>query len=223
MKTIKILSGMMVAAALMLGANRASAFPLYLTSLSGTITSTASYGSSNTTTSNKVVTVSVTLAKMLTVVSNQVFLDTAASPPADAKIVFEPVTLELYLTNSSGYYRSLSTHREGSLRIRDLATTFSTNGLLENDRLVAELDLYGTGPDGLYYEFDVRGAASLNVPVNVFTGVANMSISMGNNGSGYGSYKSSSDGVSVGGFTFKASGVPDWPAAYSVYWWNNLN
>src|SRR5450432_1791519 len=91
-----------IAGALCLAATQAPAFPLYLTSLSGSISSTAHYGPTNAATSNKLTTVSVKLADILAVVTNQVRLDTAVSPPADAQIAFDPFTLNLFLTNSTG-------------------------------------------------------------------------------------------------------------------------
>lgn len=223
MKFKKMLFRLAITGAMTLATAKVSAFPLYLTSLNGSISSTANYGSTDSTTSNRASLVSINLSKMLTVVSNQVFLDTGVNPPGDAKIALEPSTLHLYLTNSSGYFQDLTANHEASFRIRDIATTFATNGLTESDRIIADLDLFGTGADGLYYEFRVRGSASLVINVNSGSGVGVMSINMaGSNGSGYGSYKSSDDGVSVGGFSMKGSGTPEWNSAYSVYWSNNL-
>src|SRR5438445_638213 len=87
--------------ALTFAAAKASAFPLFLTSASGTITATAHYGMTSDTTSNKVEIGSVNLKKILTVVSNEVFIQTSGTntPTADAKIAYDPYLFVTYLTN----------------------------------------------------------------------------------------------------------------------------
>jgi uncharacterized membrane protein YgcG len=229
MKPTKNLFILAVVGALTLAANKAAAFPLYLTSLGGSISTTAYYGSDNFTTSNKSMTVAMSLSKIVTLVSNNVFLDTGFHPPANAKIAFDPYTLELFMTNSGGYYRSLTKNgnNEGRVRIRNIATTFTTNGLTESDKINIELDLYGIAADGRRFEFQVRGTGTLSFSKNSTSGIAAMSIKLGNStGSGYGELKGSGedgDGVSLGGFSFSGTGTPEWSTAYSIYWRENLN
>src|SRR5207249_6042455 len=87
--------------ALTFAAPKIAAFPLYLISANGTITATAHYDATSDTTSNHVEIGSINLKKILTLVSNEVILETSGTniPPADAKIAFDPYEFTTYLTN----------------------------------------------------------------------------------------------------------------------------
>ena len=214
-------------------AGKALAFPLYLIAANGTITATAHYDATSDTTSNRFEIGAVNLKKIITLVSNEVFLETSGTnpPPADAKIAIDPFQfiaaqgqVATYLTNSSGYYYNLFQGSSHIVRftINNVATSFrgTSNGGTENDIIFVRLTVSATGPDGEFYDFDIRGSGTLIASLNGQTGIANVTISL-SNGSGFGEWKSSDDGVSKGGFTLKGSGVPAVAEPYSVFWWNN--
>ena len=204
-----------------LAASKASAFPIYLTSLSGTITSTADYGSSAETTSNKVTVTAVTLKKVMLVVSNQVYLNSGGTNivPATAKIAYNPANGTTFLTNSTGYYQSLS----GIVvaYFDDIATSFhaTATGGTESDTVIFGFYVQGTAPDGLYFYFGTWGSSRMTYSVNENTQVGVMTVSA--QGSDYGAYKASDDGVSRGSLVFRGSGTPEWEGPYSVAWWND--
>ncbi len=90
-----------------------------------------------------------------------------------------------------------------------------------------ELEVYGRGPDGLYYEFDIYGAGKLTaayggkaVAVATKTSTVKMTMSV-QNGSGYAEIQSSDDGiVSNGQFTFTGTGTaPSYVFPYAANWW----
>jgi hypothetical protein len=224
MKPTKILMCAMAVGAMTFAASKASAFPLTLKSLSGTITSTAIAGTSTTATKS-----SVNLKKLMLVVSNEVVLNGGPTPPANATIVVDPyqydsvnVSFQVYLTNSSGYFYSLSSNNVAFFNIYDIATTFKSNGNggSENDTICVELDIFGTGPDGLYCEFDVFGSAKLSASTNGKTGIDKMTVSL-KNGGGLGVYQDSDDGVSSGGFNLQGPGIPPVAGPYSTWWYDN--
>ena len=212
----------MVLGAMTFATNKTSASPLTLKSLSGTITSTAVAGTSITASKSSVV-----LKKLMPIVSNQVVLNGGPTPPADATIVVDPyqydsvnVSFHVYLTNSSGYFYSLSSNNVASCNIYDIATTIK-NGGSENDTIYVELDIFGKGPDGYDYEFDVNGSGKLSTSTNGKTGMVKTTISL-KNGAGYGVYQDSDDGVYSGGFNFQGSGIPPTADLYSTFWYANI-
>jgi len=222
MKPTEILMCAMAVGAMTFAASKASAFPLTLKSLSGTITSTAIAGTSTTATKY-----SVNLKKLMLVVSNQVVLNGGLPPPANATIVVDPyqydsvnVSFQVYLTNSSGYFYSLSSNDIAAFNIYDIATTIKSNGGSENDTINVELDIFGAGPDGSYDEFDVFGSGKLSASTNGKTGIVKMTISL-KNGAGLGVYQDSDDGVSSGGFNLQGSGIPPVAGPYSTWWYDN--
>src|SRR5262245_41950896 len=89
MKRLKMLMGIAAFGVLAVTGNQLAAFPLTVTSVSGTITSTHTYGADATTTSNLAAKVSVTLSHVITVLSNEVFLD-LGTHPADLRIALDP-------------------------------------------------------------------------------------------------------------------------------------
>src|SRR5262245_43824943 len=80
MKKFKILIGMTAFAVFAFAGNRLAAFPLTLTSVSGTITYTAHYGASANTTTNPATKVAVNLSRLINVLSNSVVLDLGSAP-----------------------------------------------------------------------------------------------------------------------------------------------
>jgi hypothetical protein len=212
-----------------LAAGKASAFPLNLTSLSGTITSTSDFTNDPSTTTNKAKVVSINLKQVLTVVSNEVYIRSTNTivVPAASRIVFDPYIGVTYITNNNGFYYNLSEPPDGgqaiaSTSIRDMATNFhqvGSNGGTESDVTAFVFWVYGRGTDGLYYYFGVyygRGKVLYNV--NGTTGKVTMT--MTGAGSDYGEYKSSDDGVTTGSVVFTGSAAaPQWEGPYSTFWW----
>src|SRR4051794_24798430 len=93
---------------LAVAAPKASAFPLNLTALTGTITSTARYGNDAQTTTNRAKVAAINLKQIMTVVSNEISLQTSGTnaPPANSRIAFDPYTSQSYVTNNNGYFFS---------------------------------------------------------------------------------------------------------------------
>src|SRR6266481_5436204 len=108
MKNKSILLGALILGASVFASAEASAFPLYLTSASGTISSTPSYSTASNSSVAKISTVTVNLKRLMTVVSNQVFLNDATIVPKDARIAYDTVTRATYLTNTTGFSHTLS-------------------------------------------------------------------------------------------------------------------
>ena len=220
MKLTKILFCAAVAAAMIFAAGKASAFPLKLTSLSGSLTVTPSYSALANTNKTKATKVSFTLKDVMMVITNQVFLNTEVTPPAGSYVVYDPFLFITYLTNSSGYSHSLS----GIVNIttEDIATKFSgteTSGT-ETDTTIEFLDIYGNGPDGLFYEFEVYGLGSIKFTEK--TNVADKdTMTISGSGADYGAYKGSDDGVSKGSFKLKGTGSAEWSGPYSIFWETN--
>lgn len=200
--------------------NRLAAFPLTLTSLKGVIISTAHYGTDATTTSNVTSRVSITLNQVITVLSNNVFLDRGNIPPADMRIVLDPYTEGLYLTNNSGFSYDIAGNGFGNFRIRHVATMFNRTTGFEEDFMEIDLSFNGTQPNGQSFEMDLRGPAAFKFTVDS-SGIGAISLS-NKNASGYGQTNSSDSGLVIGSFKAAGSGVPEWSGPYSVYWWNNL-
>ena len=151
----------------------------------------------------------------------------APTPPANATIVVEPYQYDsvngfhVFLTNSSGYFYSLSSNNVAYFNISDMATTIKSNGGSEIDTILVELDISGTGPDGQDYELDVFGSGKLSVSTNAKTGIVKTTISL-KSGAGLGIYQDSDDGVSSGGFNFLGSGIPPIVEPYSTFWYFDI-
>lgn len=208
-----------IAAVALFTSNKAVAFPLTLTSLTGTITSSA------TSSTNRAQTVAVTLKQMFNVISNEISIQTSGTnaPPAKSKIVIDPFTGGVYVTNTNGYFFSLSGAGLARVDIDDIATSYhqvGENGGVESDVIAIQFWMYGRGTDGLYYEYGTYGRGRIAYAVNSTTGRATMTITA--TGTEYGQYKNSYDGVCTGAATFTgASNSPEWEGPYSVYWWSN--
>ena len=218
MKLTNILLSAMVAGAMAFAANKASAFPLKLTSLSGTFTVTPSYSAIADTNKATATKKSFNLKEVMTVITNQVFLNTGTNPPAGSYVVYDPYLGSTYLTNSDGYYQSLS--GIVYVDVYYIATTFNANnsgGGSESDTCIADFEAYGYGPDGLYYEVEMDySLGSIKASYNGNTGVAKMTIS--GKGAYYGEYQGSSEGVASGKFSLSGTGTPEWSGPFSVYW-----
>ena len=218
MKTQSILMGGLILAAAVFAAARASAFPLSLTSASGTISYTPTYNNLASSNATKISTVAVNLKTIMTVVSNQVFLNDTTIVPKDAVITYDPYAGgSAYLTNGAGFYHDLSGIVTVSLS--DIATTFKlgSNGGTEHDTILVALRIQCIAPDGLYFEFRVQGRGTLQFSVDK-NNKGSMSLSL-SKGARYGAYKNSADGVSSGGFTFRGKGTPEWSNAFSTWWY----
>lgn len=217
MKKVRILIGIALGV-LALSESRLAAFPLTLTSIHGTITATPYYGGNAETSSNVAAKVAVSLRQVITVLSNEVFLDLGTSPPATMRIVLDPYTGGLYLTNQSGFFYDLELNGLGNFRIREIATTFDRTTLTEQDTMLIDLSFNGRQPNGGSFEFTLRGSATFKSQSNS-NGLTRVSLSCPR-AAGYGEFNSSSSGVSQGGFTAVGSGTPEWSGAFSVFWWN---
>jgi hypothetical protein len=226
MKQTKTLLCALVCGATLLGATKAAAAPLlYLTSFNGTIACTTNYNNLNSNSTPRIMTKSVNLKSIMTMVTNHARLNGATNMPPGVRIAVNLFTRDVFLTNSSGFYYSLS--RIVSFYLLDIATSFRGTGAAsgtENDKVCVELYVRGYGPDGSYLWFDVYGAGTLNYSVKS-SGIGTMSISA--SGGEYGSYylpgsdSTGYDGVSKGSFSLSGSGKPDWSGPFSLWWWPN--
>jgi len=217
MKNLKLLLGIAAFGVMAFNGNRLAAFPLTLTSATGTITYTHTYGTDATTTSNPGVKVSVNLSHIINVLSNEVFLD-LGTHPTDLRIALDPFTGGLFLTNSAGFSYDLEATGLGNFRIRDVATSFSTATGTEQDVMMVDLSFNGHEPNGQTFSFALRGSATFKSHPNS-TGGKSISLSA-TKGSGYGEVNSSDSGVSLGNFKAQGSGTPEWTGPFSVFWWN---
>ncbi len=204
-----------------------SAFPLYLTSANGTITTTPHYGHDAASTTNHAKVVAVNLKQVLNVISNEIYLQTSGTnaPPANSRIAFDPYVLSpnshrLYVTNQNGYYYNL--YGIAQVNIEHIATNFrqlSGSGISESDALVIEFQVYARTPDGLGFFFGTFGKGKLSYNRSSTTGQGKMTVTA--SGTTYGEYQSSDRGVSTGTVIFSGSGTPEWNGPYSVFWWND--
>jgi len=222
MKLTKLIVCAMAAGMMTFAAGQASAYPLKLTAVSGILTVTTNYPAISGSNIVRTITKSFSLKDVLTVVTNQVRINTSNTPPAGSYVGYDPYLFATYLTNSSGYYYDLS----GIVAIytQDIATTFnrSSNGGSETDTTIEQLDAYGTAPDGTYFETEIYGAGIIKASYDK-TGKGSMTITGG--GADYGAYKNSNlggDGVTRGSFTLKGTGTAEWTGAYSVYYYFNF-
>jgi hypothetical protein len=227
MKIARSLAGAALAGTLMFAAGRTVAFPLYLTSVSGTIVTTPDYSdiSGTNVSSAKMTTVSVNMKTIKAVISNEVYRTTgtpAVVVPADARIAYDPYTGKTFLTNDTGFYHTASDIVR--VKIHEIATSFRGNedGGSENDRIEVTFEVQGRAPDGGYFDFELSGKGKLEYSLNTRDPLdpkGSMSISA-SSVSGYGEYQDSDSGVSSGNFNFRGKGKPEWPRAFSVWWWD---
>ncbi len=220
MKLTKVLMCAAVAGAMSFAAGNASAFPLKLTAVSGTLTVTSNY---NTLAENgaKFVTTSFNMKQIMTIITNQVRLSSGTNPPAGSYVVYDPYLNTTYLTNSSGFRYFLG--GIVSFSVSDVATTYhgNNNGGSENDKCLLSLTIAGNGPDGFFYVAIINGQGTINASYNSNADKATVTVS--GNGAGFGESKNSQSGVAKGSFTFKGTGSPEWGGPYSIYWWNVID
>jgi len=218
MKLTKVLLCAAVAGAMAFGAGKASAFPLDLKSLSATITVTTNY--STLSSPAKYLKKSVSLKQVLMMVTNTVRYYTGTNPPQGVRIAWDPYgSYYPYLTNSLGYYHSLS--GIAYAYVEDIATSFKGNGGSggsESDVIVFYLDIYGYDLNTNYWEiYQDYGTGTLKASASS-SGTTTMTIS--SKGGGYGEILNSDDGVSSGNATFKGTGQPlSGQIPYSVWYW----
>src|SRR5947209_11678249 len=137
------------------------------------------------------------------VLSNEVFLDLVTSAPPDMRIVMDPYTGGMYLTNTTGFFYDIEGNGLGTFRIREIATTFSStgSGLPEQDAMVLSLGFKGRAPKGTDFDFELRGATTFKYQVDK-SGVGSIVLS-GKKISGSGQFNTSDSGVSQGNFIAK--------------------
>lgn len=209
-----------LAIATILIATKVSAFPLKLTSFSGTITYNADYFATLGGNSNAVKK-AFTLKDVLWMVTNQVAIDATNCPPAGSWIVWDNSYdgNGFYLTNSAngGYFFSLTGDSIASRGpLSDLASTFKPN-VWESDRTVGGIFFAGSAVDGNFYVFSTTGAGILT---NRVYSATNSMMKITCTGADYGEFKSSYDGVTQGSYTFLGSGDPSfWKTnGFKSYW-----
>ena len=221
---LKTLLFSLVAGIAALISGKAFAFPLTLTSLNGTITSTAYYGSDAASTTNRAKVLAVTLKQILTIVSNEISLQTSGTnaPPANSRIVFDPASNQIYVTNAAN-----AAHKYGftlpstnlSISISHITTSFhpvNPNGGSQNGPLLVSLQIAGHGTNNSNYVFGVSGKGNLTYQVRAQTNFATMTISASGSAQGLytGSDESNGDGVATGNIVFSGSGTPETPGPF---------
>jgi hypothetical protein len=227
MKITKLLLCATVAGAMAFAASKVSAFPLKLSAITGTISATPNYSPLYSTNKAQYITAAVTLKDVLLVVSNTVTINnhnnSITNPvPKDAYIAWDPVygSDYGYLTNSSGYFQSLS--GICYFDVEDIATSFNGNvsgNFTESDKIVFYADIYGYGPDGLYYEFyNDYGTGVLTYAVTQNGTKGTMTVY--SEGGGYGALEDSDDGESNGKLLFTGTGTTQFSGPYSLWWWD---
>jgi hypothetical protein len=238
MKITKFILCAAVAGAMALIANKAAAeaqsvsgsLPLKLMSVSGTAYVTPYYGNTAATTASQYATVSFNYNTVMQVITHQVYLNSGKIVPPNAYVVFDPISYQRYLTNSVGFYYNLN--NIVYVYFYDIATSFKGDFYAgsENDVAGVELEIYGRGPDGSYYEFDIYGTGKLTasyggkaVAVYTKTSTVSMTVSTTQSATGYAEIQDSDEGVIGNGqFTFSGSGtVSSSIFPFSSYWYYN--
>lgn len=222
MRLIQTITCAAVAGAVAFTASKASAFPLYLKSLSGTITYTTNYDAITNVDSAKYLTKRINLKTLMTLISDTVVLNGYAAPPKDAQIAFNPYTGNdvCYLTNSTGYYQQLNGVRYGSCEavIDHIATSFKAGKNSGNEKDTIQFDFFVQAYDANtnQYYFEVYGPGKLKYSGNS----KKVSMQISAKGGGYGEVAGSDDGVSNGKVKFSGTAAqPEWSGPFSTYWW----
>jgi len=225
MKSISTFLLAMVAGALALVPGKTSAFPLLLQSISGRLTTTAYYGATADTTTNRYTVKTFNTRQIMLLITNTVgSIAPDVVLPAKIALAVDPYTYDVFLTNSEGFYFNLTASNLASFSIGEIATRFNgaDKGTVETDAANVLLNIHLIHDQNFhYYEFDMVGAGKLNLSLDR-NGVATMTVTVKSQ-FGAGVDQDSEPGLCSGEYTLKGSGVP--PAGgipYSVYWWNNL-
>lgn len=218
MKNKSILLRAVMLGASLLVAARVSAFPLYLTSVNGTISYTPSFNNLSTSNTVQLSTAAVNMKTIMGVVSNTAYLTNGVTVPADAMIAYDPYFFATYLTNADGFYYDLAPGGSVVVGVTYMATSFRKGAAATNemDKILSSFRVSGIAPDGLYFQFYVQGRGTLQFSVDK-NNKGSMTISMPQ-GARYGAYKNSASGVSWGQFTFRGKGTPEWSGPYSTWW-----
>jgi hypothetical protein len=226
MKLTQTLLWATVVATMVFATDKASAFPLKLTSLSGTISATPSYSAIESTNKAHYITKSFNLKQVTLLISNSIVqLGMTNIPPANAYFAYNPYNDNTYLTNSSGYYQSttnLNALNFLSMHIEDTTAAFTTgtSSVNENDKIVFEFFFRATGTNGnVYYAGADYGSGTLHY------GETSSKVSMTVSGKGvdYGEYASSDDGVSSLSFVFSGSAAQaEWSGPFCLWWEENF-
>lgn len=226
MKRIQILLFAVVAWALVVVPGKAPAFPLLLRSLSGKLITTDHYGLvPATTTTNYTVKTFNTKSVMLLITNTVKSIAPSVVLPQKVTLAVEPYTRDVFLTNSDGFYFSLSASNLADFAFFQIATRFndSSVGTVETDVVNAALDIRLIhDPDFKYYQFDMVGSGNLTVVINR-KGVATMTLTLKGD-AGAGVDQDSDPGICRSEYVLKGSDMPQADGLpYSVYWWNHLS
>ena len=226
LKLVRVFLFAAVAGTLALAADQALAFPLTLQSLTGKLITTTQYGLTADTTTNDYTVRTSNIRQVMFLITNTVkSINPDVVLPGNVALAVDPYTKDVFLTNSEGFYFSLTASNLADFTIGEIATKFNEagHGTVESDRVNVLLNISLIHDQNYkYYEFDIVGSGTLNVNVNK-NGVATMILSVKSD-FGSGIDQGSAPGMCNGSYTFKGSGIP--PAGglpYSVYWWNNLS
>jgi hypothetical protein len=230
MKITKLLLCATVAGAMAFAASKVSAFPLKLAAITGTISATPNYSPLYSTNKTQYITAAVTMQQIMLIVSNTVttynHANSITNPvPKDAYIAWDPAygSDYGYLTNSSGYFEDLNGPDVCYFYVEYIATSFNGNSVsgnfTESDKIVFYADIYGYGPDGLYYEFyNDYGTGVLTYAVT--QGGSKGTMTIYSEGGGYGALKSSDEGESDGKLLFTGTGTPSFSGPYSLWYYD---
>jgi len=197
---------------------------LALKSVSGKLTTTAFFGTNSSTTANQYTTMSFNTKSLMCLITNTVkSIAPAVNVPKDVCLAVDPYTSNVFLTNSQGFYLSLSDSSLASFSINTIATKFRTGfhgAISETDIVNARLKFSSLHDPGFnYYEIEIQGDGVLTINRNS-NGAATMTLSI--NGGGFGENQNQT-GVCAGAFTLRGCAIPPKNGLpYSVYWWNNL-
>ena len=226
MKLPQSLLSVAVAGTFMLAAGKAPAFPLILQSLNGKLITTAQYGLTAGTTTNDYTIRTFSAKQVMFLITNTVkSINPAVELPTKVALAVDPYTDEVFLTNSEGFYFSLTASNLAAFSVGEIATKFkgANRGPVESDQANVLLNIRLVHDQNYkYYEFDIVGHGKLNVTVDK-NGVGTMTLAV-TSSFGSGIDQDSAPGICDGGFRFRGSGVPPVDGLpYSVYWWNNLS
>ena len=231
MKLVKTLFGTALAVTIIFASDKALAFPLILKNISGKLTTTAYYGTNAETTASEYTVERFNLKDVMFLITNTVkSISPDITLPEKVSLavdlydtnfpVYGPSRNDVYLTNDTGFYFSLSASNLASFSINSIVTKFKENSngaSSEKDVVLANLTIYFIhDQNGKFYEIGIAGTGELNMSLNK-NSTAAMDLLV--NGEGAGESHSSAAGICNGKFTFEGVGVPPPDGfPFSVYW-----